>query len=60
MQILVKTLPPARIKFRRPQEMSHVMMPVVIKNDGAREFALRGLNGWTVDDFSTVVSCATP
>jgi hypothetical protein len=40
--------------------MSHVMMPVVIKNDGAREFALRGLNGWAVDDFSTVVSCATP
>jgi hypothetical protein len=32
------------------------MMPVVVKNEGAREFAVRGLNGWAVDDLSTVVS----
>ncbi len=38
------------------QEMSHVMMHVVAKNEGAREFAVRGLNGWAVDDFSSVVS----
>ncbi len=35
------------------------MMPVVVKNEGARAFAVGGLNGWVVDDFSTVVSRRT-
>ena len=38
------------------QEMPHIMMPVVVKNDGAREFVMRGLNGWIVENFSSVVS----
>ena len=37
------------------QDMSHVMMPVVVKNEGAKNFVLQGLNGWAIDDFSTVV-----
>ena len=43
------------MSFGTEQEMSYVMMPVVVKNEGAKDFVLHGLNGWTMDDFSAVV-----
>ena len=37
------------------QEMMHMTMQVVVKNEVAKAFALRGLSGWAVDDLSSVV-----
>jgi hypothetical protein len=36
--------------------MSHLMMFSVVKCDSSKQFALNGLNGWALDDLSSVVS----
>ena len=38
------------------QGMMHMMLPVVVKDDVAKNFALNGLKGYTLDDLSAVQS----
>ena len=40
----------------RKQGMMHLMMPVVIKDDTTKQFALSGLNGFKLDDLTDVKS----
>ena len=40
----------------RKQGMMHLMIPVVVKDEGAKNWVLDGLNGFKLDDLSGVAS----